>query len=543
MKQGRKLSGKKREEAERLGIATQMEGGEDLLADLEGLRAKFEMVGSYPDLVAQAQLYDGKTEVDPVGQLLEQQRAQREREQGLKELDVEAYLRAKQAEAVPTLSFSVTQEMADIKAAAEKDGTFMKAPNGKATNLTERQWLQVRTKAFKEWFGDWEKVADLSFDGSEYNNETCLKMLAEEAGTPFVNDETGIEAEINNRQRGKITSGKAQRKSRESGFSTGVHNFVAAHIRRLFKHAVHIGDYRDKNQSDDILEIKRFVCPVLIKGVEAFAYMTVKKLKQHGHKIYTLELDTIERLGGNLDEHFEEMLNPAPSKEIVARVKALSKTYFENVSKVVDENGEPLVVYHGSPTGGFTIFRNESYFSPFMWYAEKYKHPSASSNRSSRDVGTPMLYEVFLNIRKPFDTRNAAEKKIFETDFFRKWGNGAPLSERGLPDWTDASDLLEFIEENELDYDGLILDEGGYPDGNGSVILRGHSFVPVTPNQIKSATDNQGTFDGSSGDITMSTEYDPRNLAAVHSLSAEKFLAALELGGHADAECGGDAPG
>ena len=171
---------------------------------------------------------------------------------------------------------------------------------------------------------------------------------------------------------------------------------------------------------------------------------------------------------------------------------------------MVDANGEPLVVYHGTPTGGFTIFRDESYFSPLMWYAEKYKNPAASSNRSSRDVGTPMLYEVFLNIRKPFDTRNAAEKKIFETDFFRKWGNGAPLSERGLPDWTDATDLLEFIEENELDYDGLILDEGGYPDGNGGVILRGHSFVPVTPNQIKSATDNRGTFDGSSPDITFS---------------------------------------
>ena len=35
----------------------------------------------------------------------------------------------------------------------------MKAPNGKPTNLTERQWVQVRTKAFKEWFGDWEKAA------------------------------------------------------------------------------------------------------------------------------------------------------------------------------------------------------------------------------------------------------------------------------------------------------------------------------------------------------------------------------------------------
>ena len=123
MKQGRKLSGKKREEAERLGIATQMEGGEDLLADLEGLRAKFEMVGSYPDLVAQAQLYDGKTEVDPVGQLLEQQRAQREREQGLKELDAEAYLRAKQAEAVPTLSFSVGTETYTTRVLSKAYGT------------------------------------------------------------------------------------------------------------------------------------------------------------------------------------------------------------------------------------------------------------------------------------------------------------------------------------------------------------------------------------------------------------------------------------
>ena len=39
----------------------------------------------------------------------------------------------------------------------------MKAPNGKPTNLTERQWLQVRTKAFKDWFGDWEKNSKKNF--------------------------------------------------------------------------------------------------------------------------------------------------------------------------------------------------------------------------------------------------------------------------------------------------------------------------------------------------------------------------------------------
>ena len=48
------------------------------------------------------------------------------------------------------------KEMDTIKQKAVADGTFMKAPNGKPTNLTERQWLQVRTTNFKNWFGDWE---------------------------------------------------------------------------------------------------------------------------------------------------------------------------------------------------------------------------------------------------------------------------------------------------------------------------------------------------------------------------------------------------
>lgn len=53
-------------------------------------------------------------------------------------------------------------EMDSIKQQAIKNGTFMKAPNGNPTNLNERQWLQVRTKAFKSWFGDWEKVANIT---------------------------------------------------------------------------------------------------------------------------------------------------------------------------------------------------------------------------------------------------------------------------------------------------------------------------------------------------------------------------------------------
>ncbi len=393
----------------------------------------------------------------------------------------------------------VNQEELDaIKAAAEKDGTFMKAPNGQRSNLNEQQWLQVRTKAFKAWFGDWERADELTFDGSEFDNKTCLAALASEAAKPFVNDETGIEAEINNRQRGKITSGKAQRKSRESGFSTGVHNYVAAHIRRLFKHAVHVGDYRDKNKSDDILAIKRFVCPVRIEGVSAFAYMTVKELKQHGHKIYTLELDTIERLGGNLDEHFKEMLNPAPSKSIVARLEDLSKTIFENVSKIVDENGEPLVVYHGTERSKpISIFKGgkSGYLGPGIYFTPEKR----TASKYTGMYGDGLVYEGFVNMRNPLAISYADKPAKVILDAVKEG-----VYEKRIETQGNESQLLKKADLTKLrkkGYDGIVwLPKNAYATGSytsGEMLL-------FESNQIKSATDNRGTFSKYEDDITMS---------------------------------------
>lgn len=59
--------------------------------------------------------------------------------------------------AIVPATFSLSPEKETIRKKAVADGTFMKAPNGANTNLTEDQWLAVRTAAFKNWFGDWEK--------------------------------------------------------------------------------------------------------------------------------------------------------------------------------------------------------------------------------------------------------------------------------------------------------------------------------------------------------------------------------------------------
>lgn len=62
-------------------------------------------------------------------------------------------------------------EMEQIKQSSIDDGSFMKAPNGEPTNLTERQWLQVRTSNFKNWFGDWQNDTENSSKIVDENGE------------------------------------------------------------------------------------------------------------------------------------------------------------------------------------------------------------------------------------------------------------------------------------------------------------------------------------------------------------------------------------
>ena len=77
--------------------------------------------------------------------------------------------------AEPVVSSSVDREIQNILAKASRDGQGrLLAPNGKVSNLTEKQYAQVRTKAFKEWFGDWE------------NDPANASKVVDENGEPLV---------------------------------------------------------------------------------------------------------------------------------------------------------------------------------------------------------------------------------------------------------------------------------------------------------------------------------------------------------------------
>lgn len=242
-------------------------------------------------------------------------------------------------------TFSI-REKAAVRKKAVADGTFMKAPNGKDTNLTEDQWLSVRTEAFKSWFGDWEH-------------------------------------------------------------------------------------------------------------------------------------------------------DP------------------ENASKVVDENGEPRVVYHGT-YGDFTVFDKAKIGSATdygLWGRGFY-----FTNMENTPYGNKKL-ALFLNIRNPFifnDYKSAEEIG----DYLNIWDGNFHEDDRfGIfrPYATGAAQIADSAQER--GHDGLI-----------AVLGKWTEYIAFEPNQIKSATDNRGTFDAANPDITFSVRA-VQNLGAVHSISPDKLLEAEKLGG------------
>lgn len=193
-------------------------------------------------------------------------------------------------------------------------------------------------------------------------------------------------------------------------------------------------------------------------------------------------------------------------------LSAEQQEFFKN-SKVRDENGNLLVMYHGTPSAGFTKFKSGSYFTQHKWYADVFQSPGASSISSGKTATNPDTYAVYLNIKKPFDTRNKTERDIFYNEYYRKWGTGTDLMESGLPDWLDGMDLQEFLEEMGYDYDGLILDEGGVGGYGEEIVSRGLSYVTFDSSQVKNITNKAPTSNPDIRYSSRSTQNDQDILA------------------------------
>lgn len=179
----------------------------------------------------------------------------------------------------------------------------------------------------------------------------------------------------------------------------------------------------------------------------------------------------------------------------------------ENASKVVDENGEPLVVYHGTLFSNFDVFNPSngiSFFTPTKEQAmsfggrenAKYIYDEVTGNED------PGVFSCFLNIRNPkvvdFHglTFNGENTETGESEDLFTDEEAFKAKDEGF-DGTKFTNIHYDWSENfniEVTDENIINDE----------------FVVFSPNQIKSATDNSGEFSSDNPSILFQ-KYDPRS--------------------------------
>lgn len=391
-------------------------------------------------------------------------------------------------------------EMADIVARAKADGTYLKAPNGKPSNLSPRQWAQVRTKAFKEWFGNWElaqKVLNIvaAVKEHEFKNFADAKAWANDnIVRTLTNEETGGKGEIriSNNAVSKFLSESAVAKSESKDVHLSVLKVLPDVIRESVDAEQH-PDYKkgaDGNRSaengvNDNVTIHRLYGAVDIDGKTYRVKVTLKEYTDSNRpqKAYSYEATKIELLAGTLVGG--KTSNPSTNNSISAaklleNVESSTKRGKKllDCSKVVDENGEPLVVHHVTDAEFYAFDRDR---------LGENTDGNASDENWAKTAHIGFWFNDMITPEKTFQNR--------QMDVYLNMNN--PYMVRSMDRLAGELDGITAEE-----FAGYIADRGF----DGIVVVNdeefgGTSYVAVDAGQIKSATDNVGTFSSQNPDI------------------------------------------
>ena len=365
------------------------------------------------------------------------------------------------------------KELDDIKAKAIKYGTFMKAPNGKPTNLNEQQWLQVRTKAFKDWFGDWERVANSSkFNKRDHVSNSITSAtyqgvfvsdvkfdpdMAPDGGTriiflgdKYIGEIPVVELKDRIRMSGSIgTATEIEEEYRGKGYGKKAH-LALANIAKSEGKTL----YSDSSNSD----AEDALWKSLVKDGIAEVVSESPKDEHWNHTTYRIINDKLPQA---------DDINSGD----------------RGVSKVVDENGEPKVMLRTDDAGKSIMGRGDGgafFATDNLLVAGSYASEEAD------------LYKGFISLKNPYIIKGESH------GFFFTYNGKKTTVQEARP---------SLIKKG---YDGIYFertwDVGDYADVEPGDNYWANNVAMFTPNQFKSATDNNGMFSTENDDIRMAIE-------------------------------------
>ena len=389
---------------------------------------------------------------------------------------------------------------------------WMKAPNGKPTNLTEEQWVRVRTPNFKRWFGDWEKEA-WAKAAMDFLEKTA--PVANLTGQEFQKDGVKLTDKVpayfksigNVARNDELGDVVLDLKGVEDSIAHGVGRLKSAAFMAV-PDVIEKGFIfnREENWKERGWNTAVIVAPIKLGEDDYVCEVVVKKVR--GQQRFYLHEVEIKK---TLDGVFKSVANNGNASQVSKLI--LGKHLAEvkgNVSKVVDENGEPMVVYHGTPKfDRFSIFKKGSggYLGPAMYftnlkaYAQKYENKWGEGGN---------LYDVFLSLRNPLVVKSInPAKEILKTIY----GKDSVYDRRSQKQSYDTK-ILSSVDIKKLQskgYDGVIWEYGGSKE-----------YAVYDSSKIKSATDNIGTY-SENPDIRWRLDEGAAELDARHAELYERY--------------------
>jgi serine/threonine protein phosphatase PrpC len=230
---------------------------------------------------------------------------------------------------------------------------------------------------------------------------------------------------------------------------------------------------------------QRIAGEVESRNVESRANLSLEERR-------TQTLQSTEDVSREDQIFLENASGPAMSMTQPQTQSAAFKKWFGD-SKVVDSNGEPLVVYHGTEKK-FTAFRKGSAKG---WGDGIY----FTDNKTNASEFGENVMDSYLSIKNPIDGDKIGQYEQ-EVTAHPLWKKEETRLQEKYSDEEYELDYNELISED-FELVGKILEDLGY-DGvisNNSNSIKGKEIVVFSPTQIKSATGNSGAFDGENSDI------------------------------------------
>lgn len=367
-------------------------------------------------------------------------------------------------------------------------------------------------------------------ENKTFNNEKQARTVAALFAAPLqkLSETTGLSlSEVMEEEMPDI-----QREAEQAARDNGRYIQVDGRIEEIFNELNELPDnFNDEKYLErlikevDILSKARDGILTDTEREEAIQFTNL--LQQNGEVEFADELKEILNIENGEQLFQSASLAGAENNEIEAakkewQEKGTESKYFKKWfgdSKVVDENGEPLIVYHGTNADfdtfsydkiGETFGKDKAgfFFTSVKSDAENY----ADYAVSKKNMGSKNIYPVYVSLQNPLTLKEWAETRYYNNVQDYIDNNGDPIVI--FDSYTD--EIIEFAKNN--NYDGIFFNDRE----NSDTIV-----VAFNSEQIKSVN-NQGTFDAENPNIYYQSEIDRENIETSFGDTLENITDAVK---------------